>query len=145
MFPRFTSKVSETFHQHVGCALVRQHSTDKSSPLINKYHPDDRRPLLGPKQRSAWSGIGEEYNCVKLKEKVIGKTLGYQNQELRTRPLPMAAGPLPKKYCSELDPICKLGDQSFWLILQLGCLGSPGINVLLPLVCWVLLGFYFIF
>lgn len=54
---------------------------------------------------------------------------------LKTQPLTMLVG-------SELDPICKSGQQCLLLIWQLDCYGTEDINVLLPLVWCIILGLF---
>lgn len=54
---------------------------------------------------------------------------------LKTQPLTMLVG-------SELDPICKSGQQCLLLIWQVDCYGTEDINVLLPLVWCIILGLF---
>lgn len=85
-------------------------------------------------------------NLIVGNEKTMGlaKKLGYQNHEQPAQSLPllMPAGPLQKRIPVSWIQSATSGEWSLLPILRLGCHGTPGINVRLLLVCWVLLGFF---
>lgn len=104
-------------------------SSDKRTPAR------DLKPLLCPNERS----VPKEWPARLAVWRQCGWKESWDNSTrsilLKTHCLPMLVG-------SELDPICKSGQQRLLLIWQLDCYGTEDINVLLPLVWCILLGLF---